>query len=930
MPRKSVQAAVPATAGTRIIRTKLAPPRPLRRMVRREGVIQQLALGAQRRLTVLRAPAGFGKTTVLADWRERLIADRRLVAWVTLDADDNDAGQFVSYLAKALSDALGPLADGLPEFRADGEIASPKVSLTSVINALAAIDTELSLILDDYDRIKAGAVHDLLAFLLLHAPANLHLVIATRVEPPLPLAYLRAHDELVEIDAGCMRFGIEDTRCFVGDVAALKLDAGQTRALHEATEGWAAGLQIAAIALRGHGDAARLIASFSGKFRAVNEYLADSVLPNLDAGTIDFLLHTCILERLSGALCEHLTGIEDGAGMLRQLHQQNLFLDALDDENRWYRHHALFADFLRAQLEQRHPQQVRGLHERAAHWFAAQGLWAEAVRHALAAERLDLAAQWVELCAMREVEDSRVRNLLAWVRKLPDSAVRPRLRLRIAVGWASLLTIELDEAMRVVDGLSRQMAAGEFPADPAIDAELLALRFCITALQDDTAGALVLGERYLAHLSSQANSPGQDDAATWVHQAALNGLTHCYQKAGDLARARAVQQPEWYPPSTDPRRNLFTNSYRATTLGACDIREARLHEGARQCRAALHLAEANAGRRSAAATLVACSLAAVHYEWNELIEVEQLLADRRDIVDDACYLDSVRSAYLSLARLSAARGDYDAAHALLERGQLVAARRRWPRLSAVCLAEQVRLWLRQDRPRDADRAQARLQALTPAAAPPTSAQSETWRVRCIGQARWLLHLQRATEAASLLRGVLADENPATSPYPTARTRLLLAIALDQAGAKREALAEAGALLQIAAGAGMIRSIADEGAAAARLLERFVHTPEFASTLPRTPWRDRLFNALDLGATPSTATRPRTAQIEPLSQRERDVLSLVAQGLSNEQTARTLMLATETVKWHLKNVYSKLGVSRRTLAVHRARQLDLIVESRLGL
>ena len=931
MPRNPGQR---TPSNVRVIRTKLGPPRPARRVVRRENVLRLLTLGNERTLTILRAPAGFGKTTALAEWREKLLADQRIAAWLTLDADDNDPGQFVTCLTRALADALGRLADHVPEFSAESETASPKVTLTSIINALDPIESPITLILDDYDRIHAGPVHDLLAFLLLHAPSNLHVVIATRSEPPLPLAYLRAHDELVEIDAASLRFGFEDTRRFFGEVAALTMDAGQTRALHDATEGWVAGLQIAAIALRDRGqdrgNAARLIAGFSGKFKAINEYLADAVLPSLDQPTVMFLLRTSILERFSGPLCEAVAGVDDGRAELARLHQQNFFLQSLDDEGGWYRYHALFGDFLRGELERRLPDESARLHERAASWFAEHELWSEAVRHALAADRIDLATQWVERCAMREVEDSRVHNLLAWVRKLPPAAVRPRQRLRIAVAWALLLTIQLDEAMAIVDDVLKQIDEGEFPRDTGVDAELQALRFCITALKDDTAAALPIGEQSLKHLPK---TRPVDDHSVWVVQALLNGLTHCYQKAGRVGAARAVQLPDRYPLSQDTARNLFTQCYRASTLSACDLREAQLHQGARHLREALRLAEAQAGRRSAAATLVACSLASVHYEWNDLEQVDQLLADRLDIIDDACYLDSVRSAYLALARLSAARGDYDAAHSVLDRAELVATRRRWPRLAALCMAERVRLWLSEGRPLEAEAALLRLESST-CARPPAmpSAESETWRVRGIARARWLLHRRHSTEAAHLLEAVLADENPDSSPYPCARTRVLLAVALDQAGRSVDALDQLGVLLRIGEPAGMIRSIADEGAPIANLLQRFVSS-RVEPVLDRSEWRERLFKALDLdGIGPpisspgGSATRPSTL-IEPLSKRERDVLTLVAQGLSNEQTARALGLGTETVKWHLKNVYCKLGVSRRTLAVHRARQMDLIGDDR---
>lgn len=928
MPRKKAAVAM----ASRVIRTKFGPPRAARKQVRRDRALGLLALGAERVLTLLRAPAGFGKTTVLADWRAHCIAQQHPVAWVTLDEDDNDPNSFVTYLIRALSDALGSLADHVMELGTESDGASPKVALTSVINALDSIDAPVTLILDDYDRIQASTIHDLLSFLLLHAPSNLHVIVAVRAEPPLPLAYLRAHDELVEIDAPQLRFSFEDARRFFGEVAVLDLDAGLLRAVFDATEGWVAGMQMAALSLREPGDARRAIEGLSGSSRAINEYLAAAVLPNLDAQTVEVLMRLSILERFNGALCETVSGIAEGRALLHRLQQQNYFLQSLDDEQTWFRYHALFRDFLRGELVRRLPAEVTRLHERAARWFAEQRLWAEAVRHALAAERIDLAVEWVEHCAMREVEDSRVHTLLAWVRKLPPAAIRSRHRLRLAVAWALLLTIQLDESLAIVDDLSAAPAAGEAPLNPAVRSELLALRFCITALRDDTARALPLGEGFVEQMRRGLRL---EEPAVWAVQATLNGLTHCYQKAGRVSDARAMQQLDVYPITQDSSRNLFTQCYRATTLGACDIREARLFEGARQMREAMVLAERHAGRRSAAATLVACSLAAVHYEWNDLEAVDQLLADRLDIVDEACYLDSVRSAYLALTRLAIARGDFDAAHGLLDRGELVANRRGWNRLTAVCLAERVRLYLVDHHPLEAGAACERLERMT-SNAPPViaSAQSETWRVRGLARARWLLHERRADEAAAMLRAVLDDENPNSSPYPCMRTRVLLAVALAQSGHATAARHEITQLLRIGAVSGAVRSLVDESAPIAAFLRQEIAALG-SPTAGTATWRTALTQALtpqvldDASHTPSVKRNAAAGLVEPLSKRERDVLILVAKGLSNEQAARALHLGAETVKWHLKNVYAKLGVTRRTLAVHRARQMDLISDEPSG-
>lgn len=902
-----------------LISTKLAPPRLPRRLVHREDVLRMLELGAERKLTVLQAPAGFGKTTVLVDWRERLLTNARMVAWITLDADDNDPNQLVAYLKSALGEMLSQHGIVIPELQSEDEITSPKVALISILNALNGISAPITLILDDADRISDGPILDQLTFLILHAPVTMQFVIATRTDLALPLSYLRAQDELVEIDAKSLLFSIQDTHVFLQGLGSPRLDATQIRSLHEATEGWAAGLQMAAIALRDHADPAGLIGSFSGTHHSVIDYLAGAVLPSLKEEEVGFLLRTSILERFNGALCTHISGIENGTRMLEHLSQQNLFIQTLDSKGQWFRYHALFADFLRDQLERRHPDQLKALHERAAQWFAEHKHWSEAVRHALAAERMDLASQWVELCAMREVEDSRVHSLIALARKLPEASIGTRLR--IALAWALVLTMQLDEAEKIVEKLSSITTDTE-PSTTKIDdfeAELLSLRLCIAALRDDTTAALAIGEQCLPWL---ANSTAQQTQSVWFIQAMLNGMTYCYMRAGDFERARAVQQAEYYPVLDDPTRNLFTLGYRACLLGGCDIQEGRLTEAVHRLREPLSLVEKHAGRRSAAATLIACSLSTVHYEWNELEELDHLLADRLDLINEACFLDSVRQAYLVLARLCAARNDFEAAHGLLDRAERVAKRRGWLRLTVSALAEHLRLWLIEGRLLDAERTWSRIEALTDPHPPATPcAASETWCLRCIARARLHLHRGEAAAAIPLLQAVLEEETPNHHPYSAVRTLTLLAIAFDKNGQTKPSLQSIETALRIAEPSKMIRSISDESQAAAKVIKLLLSAGQINSKTLETPWFGKLCYALGLDVV--TETSSDAGLLEALSQREHDVLTLVAQGLSNEQTARTLMLATETVKWHLKNIYGKLGVNSRTQAVHRARQINLI-------
>lgn len=911
-----------------IIKTKLSPPRQSRKAVHREEQMQLLALGLRRALTIVKAPAGFGKTTLLTAWRERLIEEGNKVAWLTLDSDDNDVTQFLSYLAQALAEGFGI---GVQEFGFDGQLSAAKIAATSLINGLDSIAGDITLILEEYDRITAQPVHDILAFLLLHAPSNLHLVLSTRSEPALPFAYLRASDQLIEIGAENLRFGIEESRRFLAENCSLKLTARQTRTLHEATEGWVTGLQIAAFGLRGRSDPDELIAKFSGSFRTVTEYLGQNVLPSLSPEAVSFLLRTSILRNLSGPLCEHVSGIADGQRTLEWLAGQNMFLKALDDEGEWYRYHPLFADFLRTQLERQGTDDICRLHERAAEWLAQHHIWAEAVQHALAANRLDLATDWVERCAMKQIEDSNVGSVLTWIRKLPPQAIRQRLRLHIAFAWTLTLSNQADEAQAVFADIEQQIASGEHAVTDETRWGLETLRATITILiRDDTATALTLA------MQCQHSQPEQIewiDGKLWTHQIIRNILTLGYEKAGNLELARAAQADMSVHLPHDFSRSLFAVCYGYCLLGACDMNEGLLANGAKQFRKTLAIAEARVGRRSAAASLAASYLAVVHYEWDELDEVEELLADRIDVIDEACILDSVKHAHLALARMYIARADFDAAHGMLDRAEILAKQRAWPRLLAACTAERSRLWLLQGNRVEAERALRRLEGIAPAKPPRTpEAATETHRCLMLARCRLLLHDQDFEEAAILLRKIDTPAKTGSGRYAALKTRVLYAAAISGKGERQAALACLQTVLADGQAANIVRTIIDEATYLAPLLDELLDATS-AQPAATLDYYGRMGKALELhrdnfATTVAAEKAAMTAAVpqpnlDSLSLRERDILDLVSKGLSNKQISRSLFVTTETVKWHLKNIFSKLNVSCRTQAVHQARKMEIL-------
>ena len=454
---------------TPVLATKLFAPARRRQSVARRRLVEQLdaTLDAGHRLTLVSAPAGFGKTTVLGDWVAHLARHQphAKVGWLSLDDADNDLTRFMTHLVACL-DGAGMGVDGaVLESLHRG---SAPVALTALVNDTARAGQQTPgaawvLALDDYHCIGAPEVHEAVAFLLEHLPDHLHLVMATRADPPLPLARLRSRGQLTELRAADLRFTTPEAKEFLNTAMGLDLTAADVDALEERTEGWIAGLQLAALSLRDIPEpraVAGLIRAFTGSNRFVIDFLADEVLARQSVRIRDFLLATAILERLTGPLCDALTGGSDGAKMLADLERGNLFLIPLDADRAWYRYHHLFADVLRAHLRAEAPERMSGLHERAGDWFAAQGFAEDAVRHALAGKDFGRAAHLMEE-ALPEVRRTRQDGLLAsWVRSLPEPWVRRSPVLSIVSGWTLMLAGDLDGLEARLDDAAAALAAG--------------------------------------------------------------------------------------------------------------------------------------------------------------------------------------------------------------------------------------------------------------------------------------------------------------------------------------------------------------------------------------------------------------------------------------------------------------------------------------
>jgi ATP/maltotriose-dependent transcriptional regulator MalT len=915
-----------------LLATKLHVPRARYGLVSRSRLVDRLTEALAARLTLVSAPAGFGKTALLADWARRGV---RPVAWLSLDTADNDPVRFWRYVAAAVGNVragagqrLAPLFGSWP--------LSPEAAVTALVNELAAAQGNLVLVLDDYHLIESSAVHESVVFLLEHLPAGLRLAVACRADPPLPLPRLRARGELAELRAAELRFTQEEAAELLREAAGAAVSADVVAALEARTEGWAAGLQLAALSLRGQEDAASFVAGFSGSHRYVLDYLAEEVLDRQPETVRTFLLETSVLDRLSGELCDAVTGRPGSQQLLETIERAGLFLSALDEVRGWWRYHPLFADLLRARLGQERPLRQPGLHRAAAAWCEQRGLADDAVRHALAAGDPARAARLVERYIGATLAWGEGATVTRWLASLPGEQIRARPRLcalraiqAVMGGQAGELERWLDAAEAALASAPSDETAGEraavdreagwLPAD--VPGTLMALRTDLARLRGDADGTIRLARQALARLPAaegrlRLNAEWNLARAFW-----LNGDLGEAEQA--LAKLAAAAQP------ADENLTMHVCWERGLVMRA----QGRLGTALASYRQALATAAQAEGPALPAAGMAHLGVAAVLYEQDELAgaleHVTEGLMGCRQLATGWSVASGRQLAegLVILARVQLALGDQTAATAAIrEAGEA------GPSSGVVDLfnpagAERVRLLLAQGQlTKAADWVAGR--GLDPGDQPSYPREREYLLLARVliaqgepGRALPLLERLHTAAAAQRRTGSLVEIGAVT-----ARTRT--ACGQDEGAAA--ALAEA---LALAWPEGHVRVFADEGASLAAVLGRLIagQRGERASLDPRLPvtYLRRIQSAFRRAgarlappqATPAAVAAP--GLTEPLTDRELQVLALLAAGASNQQIASELVVALETVKKHVSHILGKLAAANRTQAVARARELGLL-------
>jgi LuxR family maltose regulon positive regulatory protein len=899
--------------GESLLLTKLFMPRMRPSRVARLGLVARLNQALNGKLTLVSAPAGFGKTTLVADWLQQM---DRLSSWLSLDDGDNDPHRFLAYVTAALQRINGAWGQTVQELLRSPQPPNLRAMAAALINEIGATDSPFVLVLDDYHLISALSVHDALAFLVDNLPPQIHLVVLSRADPPVALARLRAHGEVAEIRADDLRFTPEEAAAFLNEVMNLGLTQQQIAVLESRTEGWVAGLQLASLSLQSlpHDEVAGFIKAFAGSHRYVMDYLIEEVFSRQPVDAQQFLLQTSILDRLCGSLCDAITGRHDGQAILEWLDAVNLFIVPLDHERRWYRYHQLFVDLLRDRLRQAHAECLPELYCRAAVWCESDGMIEDAVRYALQANDYGLATRLIEQALCKFFPRNEHLTIMRWMRALPRELVLSRPRL--CLGYAVSLTAsgDLEAAAAHIE-----IARSWLQESPLFEYELSSAASCPYQAEPKCAGQ--------CYATMQGASAYVD---------ILRALIACYQSpstAIEIGQRASAQIPPQYSRLRGLALLILGQAYFLD--GNSDAADSTLSKALEMNRASGHAAASLGssyhlaclrilqGRLREARTIYEDAIRFVgeqrqpvfggieHVgmgdllrEWNDLESASNYIGEGLRLIETSGDFEFLRDGYLARARLDQARGSLDSALAFAQRAAQTVRRSQPAWDTALVEAWRARFWLAQGN-------------LLPA---------ELWAQTCALSVEDSLDFLREFGHLTLARLLLAQGKPAVADAFIERlleaaelagrtgrvieTLVLRSLARQACGDTPGALAALERSLTLAEPERYIRTFLDEGAPMAALLRHALAQGIGGSYV------SRLLAAFQEPVAGSPL-------VEPLTQRELEVLRLIVDGLKNQEIADRLVISVATVKRHVTNIYGKLGVSRRVQAVAQAQELNLL-------
>jgi LuxR family maltose regulon positive regulatory protein len=877
-----------------LLATKLRPPRPRRTAVARPRLAGLAARSRQRALTLVSAPAGFGKTTLTADW----FAGESATAWLSLDQSDDDPVRFWTYLLAAIESAW-------PELESDastllGNVGVPlDVVVATLINDLEAASEDLVVVLDDYHVITSIEIHDSISFLIDHLPQQVRLVIATRADPPLALAALRASGDLLEVRAADLRFTPDEAATYLSQAMDLAVTPEDVALLEARTEGWIAALQLAALSMQKQDDPSAFVAEFAGDDRFILDYLADEVLEHQTPEVRSFLLDTSILARLTGGLCAAVTGQSDARSTLEELDRSNLFLVPLDDRRTWYRYHHLFGDVLRARLLDGDADHVRRLHVRASDWYASAGDQQEAISHALAGGAAERAAELLELAAPTMQRARQEAQLRSWLEALPPELYVDRPVLAMALVGARMSTgdvTDLDPLFEIIDA----WLAGE--ATPIVFDELAHRRLPAMASVHRAGLALLAGDTdaTIQHASRVLELAHEEDRLQRGAAAALIGLAHWARGDLETARRRYVESITCFVEGD----HLPDAMGCSIALADIQLAQGRLRDAQHTFEYALSRAEARPGLRGAADMHVGLALLAI--ERDDLDAAELHLRAGAELGEHMGLPQHPYRWRVATARLHQVNGDLDAAAA-----KLAEAADRYntdysPSVRPVA-AMQARLAI------ERGDLGAALRWVDASGLDVDDELTYIHELEHLVLAEVLIARSEAgdlVDAVRLLERLLAAAMRGGRHGSAIEVGVVLARARQAQGLVDAAKAALSDALGLAEPEGYVRTFIDAGPVVVDLARSLGGDSRARA--------GRLIETTSSGA----RARPRASDPDELSDRELDVLRLLRSDLSGPDIARELHVSLNTLRTHTKHIYTKLGATNRREALTRAAERGL--------